>query len=127
MPGPRHIPNIQPALLPLLLLLLTLGGSEPRKQSSTETETGRETQRPQAGTEPPDMIAGLAGGEGGEEQAQAGGPPGGEAWPVQECIAILGGVLGFWGGVGSMGTLFLLVLMTQRFFCRRREDKKETW
>ena len=28
--------------------------------------------------------------------------------------------------VGSMGALFLLVLMTQRFFCRRnREDKKE--
>ena len=24
-----------------------------------------------------------------------------------------------------MGALFLLVLMTQRFFCRRREDKKE--
>ena len=59
-------------------------------------------------------------------------------WPVQELVAILGGVLGFWGGVGhsqnhdlmvskvgSMGALFLLVLMTQRFFCRRREDKKE--
>ena len=40
-------------------------------------------------------------------------------------MAILGGVLGFWGGVGSMGTLFLMVLMAQRFFCRRREDKKE--
>jgi len=48
-------------------------------------------------------------------------------WPVQELVAILGGVLGFWGGVGSMGALFLLVLMTQRFFCRRREDKKEGW
>jgi len=46
-------------------------------------------------------------------------------WPVQELVAILGGVLGFWGGVGSMGALFLLVLMTQRFFCRRKEDKKE--
>ena len=59
----------------------------------------------------------------GQEDAQA--PEEQAVWPVQECIAILGGVLGFWGGVGSMGTIFLLILMTQRFFCRRREDKKE--
>merc|ERR1719481_1814564 len=42
-----------------------------------------------------------------------------------EFKAILGGVLGFWGGVGSMGTLFLFVLLTQRYCCRRRGDKEE--
>ena len=36
-----------------------------------------------------------------------------------------GGVLGFWGGVGSMGTVFLLVVLTQRYCCRRRQDKDE--
>ena len=36
-----------------------------------------------------------------------------------------GGVLGFWGGVGSMGTVFLLVVLTQRYCCRRRQDKEE--
>ena len=36
-----------------------------------------------------------------------------------------GGVLGFWGGVGSMGTVFLLVVLTQRYCCRRRHDKEE--
>lgn len=37
-----------------------------------------------------------------------------------------GGVLGFWGGVGLMGTIFLLVLVTQRC-CSRRSvmEKKE--
>ena len=69
-----------------------------------------------------------------------------EQWPVREMIAILGetfvcfwnnwikqhelaaagGVLGFWGGVGLMGTIFLLVLVTQRC-CSRRSvmEKKE--
>lgn len=64
-------------------------------------------------------------------------------WPIREMIAILGlmsgtpekysymcsgGVLGFWGGVGLMGTIFLLVLVTQRC-CSRRADleKKEAW
>ena len=47
-------------------------------------------------------------------------------WPLsEEFKAILGGVLGFWGGVGSMGTVFLLVVMTQRYCCRRRMDKEE--
>ena len=36
-----------------------------------------------------------------------------------------GGVLGFWGGVGSMGTVFLLVVLTQRYCCKRRQDKEE--
>ena len=68
-----------------------------------------------------------------------------EHWPIREMIAILGethnhlfcvlcvtdlaavgGVLGFWGGVGLMGTIFLLVLVTQRC-CSRRSvmEKKE--
>ena len=47
-------------------------------------------------------------------------------WPLsEEFKAILGGVLGFWGGVGSMGTVFLLVVLTQRYCCRRRMDKDE--
>ena len=47
-------------------------------------------------------------------------------WPLsEEFQAILGGVLGFWGGVGSMGTVFLLVVLTQRYCCRRRLDKDE--
>ena len=47
-------------------------------------------------------------------------------WPLsEEFKAILGGVLGFWGGVGSMGTVFLLVVLTQRYCCRRRLDKDE--
>ena len=47
-------------------------------------------------------------------------------WPLSdEFKAILGGVLGFWGGVGSMGTVFLLVVMSQRYCCRRRMNKEE--
>ena len=42
---------------------------------------------------------------------------------IEMCCA--GGVLGFWGGVGSMGTVFLLVVLTQRYCCRRRHDKEE--
>ena len=65
-----------------------------------------------------------------------------EDWPIREMIAILGhlnflfvenksvflkgGVLGFWGGVGLMGTIFLLVLVTQRCCSRRgAREKKE--
>jgi len=49
-----------------------------------------------------------------------------QTWPLSdEFKAILGGVLGFWGGVGSMGTVFLLVVLTQRYCCRRRQDKEE--
>jgi len=40
---------------------------------------------------------------------------------MNEFKAIMGGVLGFWGGVGSMGTLFLVVLMTQRYCCRNNQ------
>ena len=32
---------------------------------------------------------------------------------------------GVLGGVGSMGTVFLLVVLTQRYCCRRRHDKEE--
>ena len=47
-------------------------------------------------------------------------------WPLsEEFKAILGGVLGFWGGVGSMGTVFLLVVLTQRYCCRRRMEKDD--
>ena len=48
-------------------------------------------------------------------------------WPLsEEFKAILGGVLGFWGGVGSMGTVFLLVVLTQRYCCRRRMEKDDS-
>ena len=66
----------------------------------------------------------------------------GPQWPVREMIAILGGyscdmytraadwvfaggVLGFWGGVGLMGTIFLLVLVTQRCCSRRASQEKK--
>ena len=35
-----------------------------------------------------------------------------------------GGVLGFWGGVGSMGCVFLMVLLAQRYCCTKRLDKE---
>jgi len=83
--------------------------NERRRHRTLSTSTSTTT----SSTEPPSRLPAL------EEKV---------VWPVQELVAILGGVLGFWGGVGSMGALFLLVLMTQRFFCRRsREDKKEGW
>merc|ERR1712123_166712 len=41
-----------------------------------------------------------------------------QTWHLtEEFKAIMGGVLGFWGGVGSMGTVFLLILLTQRCCC----------
>lgn len=45
---------------------------------------------------------------------------------MREFVAILGGVLGFWGGVGSMGTVFLFILMTQRYCCRPNKDKDDS-
>ena len=39
--------------------------------------------------------------------------------------AIIGGVLGFWGGVGSLGTIFLVVVVSQRYCCRKDEDEKD--
>ena len=32
----------------------------------------------------------------------------------REVKAIIGGVLGFWGGVGGLGTMFLVVVLSQR-------------
>ena len=34
-------------------------------------------------------------------------------------------MLGFWGGVGLMGTIFLLVLVTQRCCSRRASQEKK--
>lgn len=48
-------------------------------------------------------------------------------WPyTDEFKAIVGGVLGFWGGVGSMGTLFLVILLAQRYCCRLARDKDDS-
>jgi hypothetical protein len=30
-------------------------------------------------------------------------------------------VLGFWGGVGSLGTIFLLILVSQRYCCVKKK------
>ena len=38
---------------------------------------------------------------------------------------LLGGVLGFWGSIGSMGAVFLLVLLTRRFCCRKKTEEDE--
>ena len=43
----------------------------------------------------------------------------------REVKAIVGGVLGFWGGVGSMGTLFLVIVISQRYCCRKDDDEKD--
>ena len=42
----------------------------------------------------------------------------------REVKAIIGGVLGFWGGIGSLGTLFLVVVMSKRYCCREVDDKE---
>ena len=34
-------------------------------------------------------------------------------WPYREIIAIAGGVLGFWGGVGGLGSLILVIVLSQ--------------
>jgi hypothetical protein len=43
----------------------------------------------------------------------------------KEIKAIIGGVLGFWGGVGSLGTIFLIVVLSQRYCCTDEDDKDE--
>ena len=43
----------------------------------------------------------------------------------QEIKAIIGGVLGFWGGVGGLGAIFLTVVISQRYCCRKEEDEKD--
>jgi hypothetical protein len=35
---------------------------------------------------------------------------------MKEIKAIIGGVLGFWGGVGSLGTIFLVSISPTFFF-----------
>ena len=36
-----------------------------------------------------------------------------------------GGVLGFWGSIGSMGAVFLLVLLSRMFCCRKKTEEDE--
>lgn len=49
-----------------------------------------------------------------------------EIFAANKSFRLKGGVLGFWGGVGLMGTIFLLVLVTQRCCSRRgAREKKE--
>jgi len=49
-----------------------------------------------------------------------------EAWEyTNELKAIVGGVLGFWGGVGTMGTLFLIILLANKYCCRTRRSKDD--
>jgi hypothetical protein len=43
----------------------------------------------------------------------------------REVKAIIGGVLGFWGGVGSLGTVFLVIVLSQRYCCRKDDDKDD--
>lgn len=43
----------------------------------------------------------------------------------REVKAIIGGVLGFWGGVGGLGTMFLVVVLSQRYCCRKDDDKDD--
>lgn len=42
----------------------------------------------------------------------------------REVKAIIGGVLGFWGGVGGLGTMFLIVVLSQRYCCKDDDDDK---
>ena len=34
-------------------------------------------------------------------------------------------MLGFWGGIGSLGTVFLIVLFTRKFCCRKKKEEEE--
>ncbi len=43
----------------------------------------------------------------------------------REVKAIIGGVLGFWGGVGGLGTMFLVVVLSQRYCCKPNDDKDD--
>ena len=47
-------------------------------------------------------------------------------WYWLEVKAIIGGVLGFWGGVGGLGTLFLVVVLSQRYCCKKNDDKDDS-
>ena len=49
---------------------------------------------------------------------------GGEEGYHDEVMAIMGGVLGFWGGIGGLGTIFLVVVMSKRYCCREEDDKE---
>lgn len=42
----------------------------------------------------------------------------------REVKAIIGGVLGFWGGVGGLGAMFLIVVLSQRYCCKDDDDDK---
>ena len=44
---------------------------------------------------------------------------------MREVKAIIGGVLGFWGGVGGLGTMFLVVVLSQRYCCKENEGKDD--
>jgi len=44
---------------------------------------------------------------------------------MREVKAIIGGVLGFWGGVGGLGTVFLVVVLTQRHCCKEDGGKDD--
>ena len=39
--------------------------------------------------------------------------------------AIMGGVAGFWGGVFSMGSIYLMMVAAKRVFNPREGDKEE--
>lgn len=43
----------------------------------------------------------------------------------KEFKAIFGGVLGFWGGVGGLGTIFLIIVISQRYCCVDEDEKDE--
>lgn len=43
----------------------------------------------------------------------------------REVKAIIGGVLGFWGGVGGLGTMFLVLVLSQRYCCKKDDDKDD--
>ena len=42
-----------------------------------------------------------------------------------EVKAIIGGVLGFWGGVGGLGAVFLIIVISQRYCCKKGDDEKD--
>jgi hypothetical protein len=43
----------------------------------------------------------------------------------REVKAIIGGVLGFWGGVGGLGTMFLVIVLSQRYCCKKDDGKHD--
>jgi len=52
-------------------------------------------------------------------------PPTNEEGYMREVKAIIGGVLGFWGGVGGLGTMFLVIVLSQRYCCKENEGKDD--